>query len=331
MARYYLADARENRAISTEITGYAVSTFTYLHALTGDGRYLDAAVRAARFLTKIAWDAELRIFPFECSEKPLAYFFDCGIIVRGLLSLWRVTGEAELLAIATACGRSMAADFAAGKSEYHPILRLPEKHPLPRGEQWSRLPGCYQLKSALAWHDLHKVTGEALFLTWYEDLLSESLRTQGSFLPGVEGERVMDRLHAYCYFLEALLPRVDRPEVAAALVGGIAKVSSFLRQTGPVFARSDVYAQLLRLRVLAASAGLAPVDRAAAEFEAEQLAAFQLDDGDPRIAGGFYFARRGGLLQPHINPVSTGFGLQALTMWRQFLDGEASFSTDMLI
>ena len=48
VARYYLADARENRAVSTEITGYAVSTFTYLHALTGDGRYLDAAVRGAR-------------------------------------------------------------------------------------------------------------------------------------------------------------------------------------------------------------------------------------------------------------------------------------------
>ena len=331
MARYYLADARENRAVSTEITGYAVSAFTYLHALTGDGRYLDAAIRAARFLTEIAWDPALRIFPFECSEKPLAYFFDSGIVIRGLLSLWRVTGEPELLAVATACGRSMASDFAAGKSEYHPILRLPEKDPLPRGEQWSRLPGCYQLKSALAWHDLYQVTGEADFRTWYDDLLGVSLRTQESFLPGVEGERVMDRLHAYCYFLEAILPRVDRPEVAATLSGGIAKVSGYLRQIGPSFARSDVYAQLLRLRVLAARAGAATLDRAAAEFEADKLAAFQLDDSDPRIAGGFYFARRGGRLQPHINPVSTAFGLQALGMWRQFLDGESSFSTDTLI
>ena len=93
MARSYLADARENRAVSTEITGYAVSAFTYLHALTGIGRYLDAARRAARFLTEIAWDPALRIFPFECSEKPLTYFFDSGIVIRGLLSLWRITGE----------------------------------------------------------------------------------------------------------------------------------------------------------------------------------------------------------------------------------------------
>ena len=116
-----------------------------------------------------------------------------------------------------------------------------------------------------------------------------------------------------------------------ALVGGIAKVAAYLRQIGPVFARSDVYAQLLRLRALADRAGVAPLDRAAAEFEAGKLEAFQLDNSDPRISGGFYFARRGGRLQPHINPVSTAFGLQALAMWRQFLDGESSFSTDTLI
>src|SRR5205814_1049924 len=209
VARYYLADARENRAVSTEITGYAISTLTYLHSLTGDDRYLDAAARAARFLTKVAWDPTLRIFPFECSEKPLAYFFDCGIIIRGLLSLWRVNGDPELIDVATACGRSMASDFAAGSAVYHPILRLPEKDPLPPADQWSRLPGCYQLKSALAWHELYQVTGEAEFLGWYEDLLALSLRTQESFLPGAQGERVMDRLHAYSYFLEAILPRAD--------------------------------------------------------------------------------------------------------------------------
>src|SRR2546421_6821727 len=92
VARYYLADVHQNRAISTEITGYAVSTFTYLYALTRDERYLDAATSAGSFLTDTAWDERLGMFPFECSEQPLAYFFDSGIIVRGLLSLWRGGG-----------------------------------------------------------------------------------------------------------------------------------------------------------------------------------------------------------------------------------------------
>ena len=54
-------------------------------------------------------------------------------------------------------------------------------------------------------------------------------------------------------------------------------------------------------------------------------------DRNPRLNGGFYFARRGAEFQPHINPVSTGFGLQALMMWRQYLDGELSLSLDPLI
>jgi hypothetical protein len=306
----------------------------YLHLLTGDGKYLDAARRAAAYLTRQAWNAGLGLFPFECQDKgseQLAYFFDCGIIVRGLLSLWRVTGAGELLDVAAACGRSMAVSFAAGAGEFHPILRLPERLPIPRSDQWSRQSGCYQLKSALAWHDLHKATGEAAYLSWYEDLLAASLANHESFLPGAEGDRIMDRLHAYSYFLEAILPRHDRPEVVAALARGIAKVSLYRRQIGPQFMRSDVCAQLLRVRLLAGVAGAVPVDRQAAESEAGELARFQLDHSDPRIHGGFYFARRGDRLQPHVNPVSTAFGLQALAMWSRYLSGELAFSTDILI
>ena len=336
MARYYLADAKENRAISTEITGYAISALVYLYSLTHDEQYLDAAAPSAQFLKRSAWDSALRLFPFEYGREEgagpaLAYFFDSGIIVRGLLALFRVTGDRELLEIAKLCGRSMAKDFAAGDSEFHPILRLPEKAPLARREQWSRQPGCYQLKAALGWYDLYQETGDADFLKWYGDLLAASLRTHQSFLPGAAGDLVMDRLHAYCYFLEGILSRANQPEIAAVLADGLGKVAGHLREIGPRFARSDVYAQLLRLRVLVECAGGVPVDRMAATSEAEKLASFQLDHPDRRIRGGFFFARRGEQLQPHVNPVSTAFGTQALMMWRQYLAGERKFAIDSLI
>jgi hypothetical protein len=336
VARYYLADQQENRAISTEITGYTMSAFVYLHSVAHESRYLDGAIASARFLKRTAWDSGLRIFPFEyapdeAGSPALAYFFDLGIIVRGLLTLLRITGDHELLEIAKACGRSMAKDFAAGNSEFHPILRLPEKTPLPRGEQWSRQPGCYQLKAALAWLYLYQETGEPDFLKWYEDFLAASLRTHHSFLPGASGDLVMDRLHAYCYFLEGILPRAGQPEIAGVLAEGVAKVAACLREIEPRFARSDVYAQLLRLRLLVECIGGAPVDRLTATSEAEKLASFQLDSSDRRIRGGFFFARRGDQLQQHVNPVSTAFGMQALMMWRQYLAGERKFAADALI
>jgi hypothetical protein len=336
VARYYLADTKENRAISTEITGYAISAFVYLHSMTHDGRYLAAGMSSAKFLKRTAWDPALRLFPFEYSpdeaQAPArAYFFDSGIIVCGLLALLRMTGDPELLEIAKVCGRSMAQDFAAGNSEFHPILSLPDKTPLPRGEQWSRQPGCYQLKAALGWYDLYQETGEAEFLKWYEDMLAVSLGTHHSFLAGAVGDLVMDRLHAYCYFLEGLLPRVDRPEIARVLAEGVGTVAAHLRAIEPQFARSDVYAQLLRLRLLVECIGGEPVDRLTATSEAGKLASFQLDHPDRRIRGGFFFARRGDRLQPHVNPVSTAFGTQALMMWRQYLAGERKFEIDTLI
>jgi hypothetical protein len=327
----------QNRAISTEITGYAISALVFLHTRTGDERYLEGASQAGRFLTRLAWDSKLELFPFEYYEKGEAsqparsYFFDCGIIVRGLLRLWRVTKDAELLHIAEACGHAMQKDFAAGGSEYHPILMLPGRDPQPRADQWSRLPGCYQLKAALGWLEIDGAISSGAFLTSYEDLLSTSLATHASFLPGAVGDRVMDRLHAYCYFLEGLCPRLNRPEVAAAMKVGIATVIEQIGALGPHFVRSDVHAQLLRVQLLADRAGVVPLDHAEAERRAKTISVFQSEGADPRVHGGYLFARRNGELQPHVNPVSTAFGLQALTMWGDYLAGDLPFSPETLI
>ncbi|MCP5113190.1 MAG: hypothetical protein GY953_20355, partial [bacterium] len=156
--------------MSTEITGYFASTCVYLISQTGDPAYLEAARRAARFLTRVAWDGEMRTFPYEYRHDPAAdppaYFFDCGIIIRGLLAAWRATGEGEFLEIARLCGRSMGETFLA-EDEIHPVINLPGSRPAPPDGRWSTSPGCYQLKSALAWHDLSVPTGNGKYLSYY--------------------------------------------------------------------------------------------------------------------------------------------------------------------
>ena len=320
VARYRRTDTRQNLAISNEITGYTVSTLVYLHRLTGRAEYLDRALAAARFLTRCAWNAQLQTFPFEFVPpgNGFTYFFDCGIIVRGLLAVWRASGDPAFREIAEACGRSMARDFAAGGC-FHPILRLPEKKAVACDHRWSRGSGCYQLKSAMAWFDLFELTGDAKFHESYREALDYSLRTHDSFLPGAADKNgVMDRLHAYSYFLEGLLPVSGEPECAAALVVGIPRLAGYLRDIAPMFARADVYAQLLRVRLFADQAGVAPLDREAAAFEAARLAEFQSDDPDPQVCGGFWFGRKGEEMMPFINPVSAGFALQALAMWNAY-------------
>ena len=102
---------------------------------------------------------------------------------------------------------------------------------------------------------------------------------------------------------------------AAAIAEGIRRVEGFLREIGPRFARADVYAQLLRMRLYADWNGAAPLDRKAACEEAQALAGFQAASADPRIDGGFYFGRKGAEWMPYINPVSTAFAIEALALW----------------
>jgi hypothetical protein len=317
VARYYRSDLGQNAPVSTEITGYAVSALLFFHERTGQVEYQHAAFQAARFLTRTAWDRTLQTFPFEHSvngdrSRALAYFFDCGIIVRGLLAAWRVSKEAEFRDTAIDAGRAMMRDFQLGGA-IHPILGLPGKQALAYEPRWSASPGCYQLKSAMAWHELFEATGEMEFFRAYESAVTAALTGDYEFLPGeTNREKVMDRLHAYTYYLEGLAPMLHRSDCAHAFREGIDRVAAYLREIAALFARSDVYAQLLRARLLGEALGVIPLDQAAASQEAVQAAAFQVSSEDARVAGGFLFGRKCGEAMPFVNPVSTAFCAQAL-------------------
>lgn len=327
VARYYLAAESRNLPVSTEITGYAASALMFLFERTADSRFLEAAVRAQQFLTRQAWDESLRIFPFETAPGSPAYFFDCGIIVRGLLAVWRVTRDQEPLDIAYACGRSMGRDFLSADA-IHPVISLPDREPLPYEKRWSREPGCFLLKSALAWHQLAEITADSRFSEYWERALAFAISNGTDFLPGTDERiRVMDRLHAYSYYLEALLA-TGRGDLLAA---GIARAAGLLREIAPSFARSDVYAQILRVRLLADSLSLVPIDLDAAAHEAESIPGYQYQSDDPRLGGGYCFGSRTGALLPFANPVSTAFCLQAMEWWHDRAAGTFDATLDQLI
>ncbi len=326
VARYHHTDRHENARISTEITGYFVSSTLDLFTRLGDARLLDAALRAGRFLVSKAWNADLGVMPFEWSAngslpEHASYFFDNGIIVRALLRLWRVSGEQQFIDCAAACGESMRRDFV-NPADIDPILALPSKQPTPRDARWSRQPDCYQLKSALAWHDLAEATGDRSWLEPFDAAFERALATHAAFPEGEPGIRVMDRLHAYGYFLEACLSRPTSPAAAAALRTGIAEAGRHLRLIRGAFERADVPAQILRARLWADAAGVVPLDLASAGEEACWAASYQMAGAD-NIDGGFCFGRRDGQFMPFVNPVSTTFCLQALALWQDHRAGRS--------
>ncbi|HXG33274.1 MAG TPA: hypothetical protein VNJ11_07910 [Bryobacteraceae bacterium] len=325
VARYYCFDTERYAPVSTEISGYAAHALMWFYAGTGDPDYLRAALRCGQFLARTAWNAALGAMPFEWPSNDgasaLAYFFDSGIAARALLALWRATGEEEFLRTAVAVAESMARDFQSGNGCLHARVSLPSKEPLEPDSRWSTQFACFQLKSALAWQELFAITGRPHWRRLYEQVLAHSLATHASFLDAEPGERRMDRLHAYGYFLEGLLAVAREPVAAEALREGIARVSFRLRELAPLFERSDVWAQLLRLRLYAEGLGILPLDRALAVEEATRVAEFQIRHPDPRLDGAYAFGRKQDRLLPFANPVSTIFCVQASESWSRYLAG----------
>ena len=321
VARYYRSDLGGNAKVSTEITGYAVSALLYLHHRTGQPEYLDAGLRAARFLARTAWDPNLGTFPFEHSangDRPraLAYFFDCGIIVRGLLAAWRVSKDPEFRDTAIARGPFHVGGFLP-RGCYPSDPSVARQTSIGVEARWSAGPGCYQLKSAMAWYELFETTGEMEFLRAYESAVELALASENDFLPGASSrEQVMDRLHAYLYFLEGLLPVLDRPDCAQAYRAGMDRVAAYLQEIAPLFARSDVYAQLLRARLYGERLAGIPLDRAAAAQRGRagrRLSARILRY--PRWTADFCSGAKTAEALPYVNPVSTAFCVQALAQW----------------
>ncbi len=322
VARYYRSDIRKNKAISTEITGYTASALVYLFTATGAELFLARACQTVKFLTECAWNPALSTFPFEhpspsADSAHRSYFFDCGIIIRGLLAVWRQTREERLLDLSRTAALAMLADFRAAE-DYHPILELPEKTPVARTRHWSRSAACYQLKAAMSWIEVAELTGDESLESAYLEMVDDAVHSHGTFLEGFEPHPTMDRLHAYCYFLEALTPVLYRPDCKAAYASALASISRDYHRIAPSFARCDVLAQLLRARFYCPPSTDPGAQCSCVQNEAIDLGGFQLTSEDPRLDGGFLFARRDGADSTHVSPVSTAFALQALEMQRNF-------------
>jgi hypothetical protein len=327
LARYYRSDTASNAAISNEITGYGASMFAFLHARTRRAEFLDAARQAAAYLARAAWDPAASAFRFE-PEAPLAYFFDTGIIARGLLAAARATGEAEFHERARDAALSLAFDFL-GEGFFHTVVSLPDKQPLPEEPRWSRQPGCFQLKAAVIWRELEDPDAARMF----DMALAMALATHEKFLAcETNRAKLMDRLHAYCYFLEALLWAGEHREARSALAAGLFHAAALFRDIAPEFERGDVSAQLLRIRLIAHHSELLPLDEAAAAEEAARASCFQIRDvDDVRLRGGFWFGRRGAAMLPFANPVSAAFCAQALALWEDHRTGRWNFELAQLI
>lgn len=285
--RWYREDTGCYAPTTTELTAYSISALMYLHKRRRGTDYARSICLGVRFIES-CWNQQFQLMPFE-PEADLSYFFDSGMIVRAL----RMANSP----LAEDCAESMGR--FVGDGTCRAILHMdgrPYRSPNPR---WSTEPGCYQLKPAI-WAGLKGIPIEA----------------PEAFLSGLSPSELADRLHPACYYLEGLLGTDGWRQME----NDIRTVSDAMALSCNSLERSDVLAQLLRLRLCCFDYGL-PLDEQQARRELSRLLCYQVASDDVRTDGGFYFARSGGAMLPHVNPCSTAFALQAMQMWQEHCAG----------
>lgn len=327
----------EYAPISTTATGYYIAAQLWSQRFSR-GALPATASRAGGFLLERAFDMSAEMFPLHLGDNDeeqarLAYFFDCTVVVRSLVQLWDSTKDTAFLDCAERCGLALHSRMPTVDGAFFPIYDLKTDRAYADTGSWRVEMDVPQLKGGLALLELYKATGRGEFEHDAEALRKWCLQRHESFLPGeVDDAKIIERLHAYCLFLEGLLPGVALDaESGRVLQFGILRVENFLDEFGAELQRCDVIAQILRLRLYADKLGLMELDYKRAEEEATAIIEFQTQSVDPKTDGAFTLFRGTAQSRPQLDLTATVFALQALEMWDQAEEGGLRDPWEVLI
>jgi uncharacterized protein YyaL (SSP411 family) len=114
--------------------GWAIEAVATLYAATGDQRYLDEAVTAAKYILS---NRAIEGGGFRHDTKDLAgpYLADTLAMARAFLALYEATGDRSWLAHAEAAAKFMAANFADAKAGYMTAKTPTDRTYMPKPER----------------------------------------------------------------------------------------------------------------------------------------------------------------------------------------------------
>ena len=316
--------------IYAEITGYAVNAYLFLHAVSDDRRYLEAACRAADWLVRSRYpESGLVRTRVNHSNYKVPYFeawaftFDQWIMVYGLVSAAQVTKDPRFLNAAEGIAKFLLRETVTEEGLFFPIFDVMSGETLALGDKWSRQPGGFHAKALMGLNKLFELTENPLYHETAERLAAAVLNLQrpdGRFI--THGGH-FTHMHPHLYALEGLLGyglARGRTDCIEAAQRGLEWTFKFQQEAGEIpclyeeavrpFVRADTLAQALRLGV--ALNALGRFERPERlEKLSENLKGRQVQSG-PQKGGFLYGQEENGMMHPHVNAWVTMFAAQAL-------------------
>jgi len=200
--------------IYSEITGYAVTSFSWIYSSLGYDSALQAARESAEWIQRnaqsnllVARPPALGIEPNDLSE--LFYSFDNGMIVIGLVNLYKITNDANNLLLAEKITQALIGRFFDGEkltarldNSYNPMMKENTNGVV----KWSTISGAYHAKLSLALLELSRLTNNPTYSKVSNSICDYAVKLQsseGQFITNPGSDIVF--LHPHLYACEGLI------------------------------------------------------------------------------------------------------------------------------
>jgi Glycosyl hydrolase family 47 len=267
--------------IYNEITGYALTSLIYIYSELSQPEALHAAKDSANWLIQNLNESTSFLLPAGIIEADTfvqkgdlskqIYAFDNGMVIIGLLNIYKITKDRNLLIAAENMAKSLIERFFDG-SKLVPVLdncynAISRDNVGSVGVKWSTVSGAYHSKLSLCFLELSRLTSNDHYAKVSDSLCRFALKFQqadGRFITNPDQEKIT-YLHPHLYACEGLICGGIMQSNENYVSAGIKGVIWAMKQVNPLtgglprntaeksIEQSDCMAQLLRLLILCRS------------------------------------------------------------------------------
>ena len=359
VSAWYEIDEKIYPFLYSEITGYALTTFLYLHRIYPQSKFLKSAQAASDWLIQNALHADggvkTRFYlvkhyvsPNYCFHHGRIYSFDTAMVGYGLLQYFKESREEKALRAVEKILGFLTERMKKKDGMFYPYFDSKTKKCGEDLQKWSDQEGTFHGKLALLLVDTYRLLKISSYRREAVTLLERCLGEQqkdGRFITGKKDKST--HLHPHAYTLEGLvyagihLKRMDFLEGAFKgflwMLRGVSadgSVSSiYIDGSFSHHERSDIVAQTLRIGSILYAVRpkrMRPYLEILEKIK-QHLLLFQVTSAKPQNGGFVYGSATDGLMRVHLNAWSTMFSLQAIWMHENWVCRRKKMSLECLI
>ncbi len=317
----------------SEITGYGISTLVFLYNLDNDNLLLERARIATDWLRNKAQHKSggilCRYFYGKANfmgsfENEEIFSFDCGMVLNGVTSLYRLNKDKRDLEFCIKLANFMINKMQKPDGSFYAVYDAKNEKLIDNGEKWSTQSGCLHAKLSIGLINLYEITKDKRYLDSAKKVCDNSLQylqDDGRFITFSQTGDTLFHPHCYAseglyiagsYFKDQRYIEASRKSTTYLFQhqlknGGI---PSFYRKGSLVeHERTDILSQALRMGALF----LKDIAEEKLQNLASRLLEFQIKEGSQK--GGFIYGYDDlGNRYDHANSWCTMFAIQALTL-----------------